>query len=152
MKSLLLALGNDLLGDDGVGLAAARELKKELLKDIDVIETSESGLVLMELMAGYDHVLLLDAILTGSHCPGTILEFKPEDFQRTVAPSPHYAGLPEVLELAAQLQIPFPKDIQILAIEVENPFEFKLNMSSFVMDSFPDFINKARSILQGFNC
>jgi len=146
---LVLAMGNDLLGDDGVALFAARELKKLIPSEtIDVIETSEAGLVLMEIMTGYHKAIILDCVQTRQEPYGTIIEFGVEDFRRIVAPSPHYAGLPEVLSMAERLHIPFPKEIKILAIEVVNPFEFKEELSPEVNNALPLFINKTKSIIE----
>jgi hydrogenase maturation protease len=147
LDTLLLALGNDILGDDGVGLAAARALKTEFGGFADIEESAEAGLALMELLEGYERALLLDAIVTGQ-CPvGTILEFGPEDFNRVLAPSPHYAGMPEILELARRLELTFPSEIRILAIEVENPFELREELTPRVRDALPAFTQKAREIL-----
>ena len=85
-RILVLALGNDLLGDDGVGLAAARKLKEHFGESVDIVETSEAGLALMEWLSGYEHALVLAAVVTGLQQTGTIVEFLPEDFQRGVAP------------------------------------------------------------------
>jgi hydrogenase maturation protease len=96
-RCLLLALGNDILKDDGVGLAAASLLRSEFKEAVDIVEAPGTGLALLELLAGYDRALLLEAIFTGSAPPGTVLEFCREDFQKAAAPSAHYVGLPEVL-------------------------------------------------------
>ena len=40
-------------------------------------------------------------VMTGEHPPGTIVEFSGADFKKSDAPSPHYAGLPTVMQLAA---------------------------------------------------
>jgi Zn finger protein HypA/HybF involved in hydrogenase expression len=38
-----------------------------------------------------------------------------------MAPSPHYAGLPEMLAVAERLKLNFPKEFKIFAVEVEDP-------------------------------
>ena len=81
-RCLLLALGNDILKDDGVGLAAAGLLRSEFKEAVDIVEAPGTGLALLELLAGYDRALLLDAIFTGNAPPGTVLEFSREDFQK----------------------------------------------------------------------
>jgi hydrogenase maturation protease len=53
-RILVLALGNDLLGDDGVGLEAARQIAGQVDGSVDVVETGEAGLALLELMEGYE--------------------------------------------------------------------------------------------------
>jgi hydrogenase maturation protease len=149
-ENLLLALGNDLLGDDGVGLAAARLLRPEFAGAVEVVETSEAGLALVELMEGYQRALLLDSIATGRCPPGTVLEFSPGDFRRVLAPSPHYAGLPEVLALAGDLGIPFPREIRILAVEVAEPPTFRESLSPPVAEALPELVERARQVLEGW--
>lgn len=149
-RILVLALGNDLLGDDGVGLAAARKLKEHFGDSVDIVETSEAGLALMEWLSGYDRALLLDAVVTGQQPPGTIVEFFPDDFQRVIAPSPHYAGIPEVLAMAEQLRLPFPAELRILALEVENPFDFHEGFTPPVEAALDGYVEAARRILESW--
>lgn len=144
---LVLGLGNDIMGDDGVGLAAARMLKEQAGASVNVVETSECGLALLELLEGYDKALLLDAVMTGSSPPGTILEFGPEDFDEVVAPSPHYAGLSEVLNLADRLAISFPSEIRVLAMEVESAYEIREGLSDRIQECLAGFVGRARDVL-----
>lgn len=154
---LLLALGNDLLGDDGVALMAAREIKRRFWASwLDVVESSEAGLALMESMAGYHKVVLVDSVMTGQHPVGTIIEFKREDLQKVVAPSPHYAGIPEVFDMASRLGIPFPDEIRILAMEVANPYEFQQELSPCVREALHVWVNKIETVFyqwqEKFSC
>jgi hydrogenase maturation protease len=149
-RILVLALGNDLLGDDGVGLEAARQIAGQVDGSVEVVETGEAGLALLELMEGYERALLIDSVVTGRHPPGTVIEFSPEDVRKVVAPSPHYAGLPEVMEMAHRLQIPFPQHIRILAMEALNPYEFRIGFSEPVQEALPQLVQRARQVLQGW--
>jgi len=149
-RILVLALGNDLLGDDGVGLEAARQIAGQVDGSVEVVETGKAGLALLELMEGYERALLIDSVVTGRHPPGTVIEFSPEDFRKVVAPSPHYAGLPEVMEMAHRLQIPFPQHIRILAMEVLNPYDFRIGFSEPVQEALPQLVQRARQVLQGW--
>jgi hydrogenase maturation protease len=76
---------------------------------------------LLEVFLDYTHAIIVDAIYTRKHPPGTLLELKPSDLDRVIAPSPHYAGLPELIAMAHQMEFPFPEEIVILAMEVEDP-------------------------------
>jgi hydrogenase maturation protease len=146
-RGLLLALGNDILKDDGVGIAAARLLRDEFHETVDVVEAGGTGLALLKILEGYDRVLILDAIFTGYAAPGTILEFSRDDFQKA-APSTHYAGLPEVLRQAGSLGVEFPQELRLLALEVENPYEFHAGMSPLTRSALPGYVNRARQVLQ----
>lgn len=146
-RVIVLAMGNDILGDDAVGFLAARALRSEFASQVDFIETGEAGLALVELLEGYEKALLLDASATGRYDVGSVLEFTTNDFSRVVAPSPHYAGLPEVLYLAKSLGLKFPEDIRILAMEVEDPFTVREELSPAVEAALPRFIGRAREVV-----
>lgn len=149
---LVLGLGNDILGDDGVGLLAARELKKQIENlPLDVSETALAGFELLDMLQGYEKVLILDAVVTKKHQPGTVLELSAEQFKHATAVSPHYGGLPEVLKLAEKLQIEFPTDIRILAVEIEPPYQLREGLSSVIQSSISDLIQRAKEILHNWD-
>ncbi len=145
---LTLALGNDILGDDSAAFVALRTLKSKFEQKIDFIDTNETGLALLDVMTSYDRVLLLDTVVTGEHKPGTILDFSKADFNKVLGSSPHFMGLPEVIELAKALSINFPKIIHILAIEIKQPLEFSEVLSPAVEHAMPEYIRKATLLLK----
>lgn len=148
-KILILGIGNDILGDDGIGLIAARELKKIFeYSHVDVIETALAGFELLDVLQGYEKVLILDAVVTKKHQPGTVLELLPEQFKHATAVSPHYGGLPEVLRLAEYLNIQFPSEVRILAMEIEPPYDLREGLNPIISDAFPDIVIKAQSLLK----
>ncbi|MDP6545840.1 MAG: hydrogenase maturation protease [Phycisphaerae bacterium] len=149
---LILALGNDIIGDDGVALAAARALRETFAGDlnVDVVESAESGLALIDLLSPYDRVLLLDSIEAGDLPAGTVQEFSRDDFHRVLGPSPHYAGLPEVIALADKLGIDFPSELRVLAIKIDFQEEFHQGLSDDILQALPDYINQAEQILRNW--
>ena len=149
-RTLVLGLGNELLSDDAVGLLAARRLREELQGRADVIESSLSGVALMELFVGYDRAVVIDAIQTGEHAPGTIREFVPSDLDRVLAPSPHYAGLPEMLALARQMELDFPQQFKILALEVADATTIGGALTPAVIVALPELIQRARAVIDGW--
>ena len=145
---LVLSLGNDILGDDGVAYYAARALHEDFGDIADFVETAEAGLALMELLEGYEYALLMDSVMTGQCDPGTIVEFHSEQFHKIVAPSPHYAGLPEVLELSARLGLAMPAELRIIAMEVLDPFTLSEELTPEIGRKLPDLVATARTILE----
>jgi len=70
-KTLVLGLGNSILTDDGVGCFVARELEGRLsYKGVEIMESSVGGLGLLDLLAGYDKAIIIDAIHTEEGKPG----------------------------------------------------------------------------------
>ncbi len=146
MKTLVLGIGNPILGDDGVGVHVARELAKLIEEDdaITVEDTSTSGLNLLDFIPGYDKVIIIDAIMTEEGGPGEIYRLRPEDFSKSVhlTTSMHDANLPTVLEIGNKL-IPevMPSEIVIFAIEVEEIDKFTEEMTVRVKEAVPKVLN-----------
>ncbi len=142
MKILILGLGNELLRDDAVGILAARVLKERLKDKADVVESSLSGMALLDLLTGYERAILIDAVKTGRTPPGTISELSPADLGTVAAPSPHYAGLPELIATAQALNLDFPKEIKIFAIEVADPHTIGRGLSPMVAQALGKLIHQ----------
>jgi hydrogenase maturation protease len=144
-RILILGLGNDILTDDAVGLVAARRLGVLLADEpgIEVRETMEMGLALLDYMTGYDAVLLLDAIRTGRHEPGTVMELDPEGLHALRGPMPHFLGVGETLALGRELGLPMPDSVKILAMEVEDPFTLGTELTTAVREALPEMVRRA---------
>ncbi|HAH32534.1 MAG TPA: hypothetical protein DCL44_09510 [Elusimicrobia bacterium] len=151
-KALVLALGNDILGDDGVAFHAARVLSAEFPDSVDVMETGEAGLPLLDFLEPYSRALILDAAATGKCPAGTILHWNREDFRRCVAPSQHAAGLPHILELAEQLGMAFPGELQVVCMEVSDPTVFRETLTAKATKALPAMLDTARKILTAWGC
>ena len=108
---LVLGVGNLLLGDEGVGIHAVRELEKRALPpQVDVVDGGTAGLNLLDLMKGYERVIIVDAVDAGEE-PGTILRFTPQDVASDAQALPlslHQTEILKVLELATYLGRPLP--------------------------------------------
>ena len=118
---LIVGIGNEYRGDDGVGLVAARELQAKKLPHILVTECSGDGAELMEMWKSAATVILVDAVSSGAK-PGTIYRLDaltqpiPASFS---FPSTHAFGVAEALRLARALD-QLPPYLMIYAIEGKN--------------------------------
>jgi hydrogenase maturation protease len=149
---LLLALGNDIMGDDAAGLVAARELERRFGEQIDVIEAPVAGFALLDYLAGYKKVLILDSVLGIAHAEGTVREVTPNEFSPATFVSPHYVGLPDVIALAGKLEIDFPNEIRILVIEISDPFILREGLTPNLDSQIPHFVEEAERILERWKC
>ncbi len=147
---LVLALGNDIMGDDAVGLHAAKALRKKFSNRITIIEAMIAGYSLLDILDGYSHVLLIDAVTTGKSLPGAIREFSKEEFETLYAASPHYVGIPEVLTLAKRLGLQMPVEFRILAMEISDTHELRECLSPKINEALPKFIQYAEDIIRGW--
>ena len=69
MRTLVLGLGNELAADDAVGVLVARAVRQRVADAAEVVESSASGMVLLEIFAGYDRAIVVDSIRTGRNPP-----------------------------------------------------------------------------------
>jgi hydrogenase maturation protease len=117
-RTRILCLGNDLLADDGVGLLVGRELSRAHPFGLDVVESAESGIRLLDHLLDVERVIVVDALETSKLPPGTILEFKEGDFGRSGATSAHYLSLFDALAAGRDLGLPVAKEVRIYAVAV----------------------------------
>ncbi len=145
MKILVLGIGNPILGDDGIGFYVAQELASKVKNEsVDVKDASTHGLNLLELLAGYDRVIIVDAIKTENGEAGQIYKLRPEDFVNTVhfATSLHDTNLATAIEIGKRLLAEqMPKEIVIFAIEAEQVTKFTEEMTEKVKEAIPKVAN-----------
>lgn len=149
-RVLLLGLGNDILTDDAIGLQIARQLRAELAGHpvIEVRETTEMGLALLDFMTGYDAVLLVDAIQTGQDPPGSLHELEPFGLTQLTGRTPHFLGVGETLALGRELGLPMPRRVKILAVEVADPFTLGTRMTPLLQTALPEAVRRTHRLLE----
>jgi hydrogenase maturation protease len=151
MKTLVLGLGNPILSDDGVGIRVAQEIRGKL-KDpqLTVAETSEAGLSLLDSIAGYDKVIIIDAIQTKQGNAGQIHRTGPEDFSATKHfSSPHQVNLITALELGKMLNLAMPQKITIFAVEAKDMTTFSEKCTPEVEKAIPEVVKMVLEELVG---
>ena len=151
MRTLILGLGNPILGDDGVGLRVAEALRDTLPSsaDVDIEENYWGGLRLMEQMVGYDRAIVIDAICTHDHAAGTILRLSPYDMPTQRSASVHDVSLPTALRMAAELKLPMPHEIIILAIVAHDVLDIGEQLSPAVAAAVPAAVAMVVDALAG---
>lgn len=126
MRTLVLGLGNPIVSDDSVGFRVVQELKARFNKpNLTLMESSASGLSLLDLIAGYDKLIIVDAIKTEGGEAGKIYRLGAENLGAVRhSASPHDINLATALELGKKLGAALPQQIIILAIEVADVTTF----------------------------
>jgi len=124
----VLGLGNPILTDDGVGIHVVRAMAAQCQRDdVTFAEASVGGLRLLDVIAGYERVVLVDAIQTRDGRAGDIHRLHPNDLRASLhSGSTHDLSLTGALALGRGLGLTLPGDeaITILAIEVEDVLTF----------------------------
>jgi len=124
MKTLILGVGNPILTDDGVGIKIARKLK-EKNPELEVIETSEAGIALLDPIVGYDKLIIIDSIRTEKGKPGELYKLGLEALKPAASlSSSHSMDIATAYEIGQRLGYRMPKRISIYAVEVEDNTTF----------------------------
>ena len=111
MSGAVIGVGNPWRGDDGAGLAVARR--------VGGVEHEGDCARLVDLIAGFDEVTLVDAAASGTAAPGTV-----HRFDATAGPLPsaalrsssHAFGVADAIELGRVLGR-LPRRVSVVAIE-----------------------------------
>ena len=151
MKSLVVGIGSTILTDDGVGVYAARAVADALSGEhLDVLELGTAGIALLDYVAGYQRLILLDAMVTGVPA-GTVHQLTGEEF--TVSAhlgSAHEADLPTVLALGRRLYPEqMPDKVIVIGIEAQELTEFNESLTPAVAAAIPRVVTLVESILAG---
>ncbi len=155
-KVLLVGLGNPILGDDGVGWVVAREVKSRLHEaggSIEVDYLSLGGLSLMERLIGYEKVILIDSLTTGTHPQGAVITFTLEDLVDLSSghtTASHDTSLKTALMTGRQLgaALPADKDIHVVAIESQHVYEIEEGLTPPIAAIVPTAVQQVFSLLK----
>lgn len=151
-STLVVGLGNPILGDDGVGWRVAESLRARAeTADVDVLCLSVGGLALMEHLAGYRRALIIDAVVNGAELGAvqcmTAAAMADRSSHHTA--SVHDLSLSAALDFGRQLGLELPEEIGIVGIEAAPEFEFSEEISEAVTRAIPEAVRRAEAWLSG---
>jgi len=134
--TLILGVGNYLMGDEGLGVHLAQQLKDEMPAGLaDVLDGGTAGFQLMEYIESYPRVILIDATLDGKPA-GTIRLIRPKfasDFPKAM--STHEIGLKDLVESLTLLdRLP---DVFLFVVSVETIQPLSVELSPGISAVFP---------------
>ena len=120
-RTVVIGLGNPLMGDDGVGLAALARLEADyrIPLDIELVDGGTWGMNLLPVIEDAGRLLLLDAIHKDG-APGTAYRLTRYELPRYLATkiSPHQVDLHDVLALA-ELRGTLPAETVAVGLQPE---------------------------------
>jgi hydrogenase maturation protease len=145
-KTLVVGLGNPILGDDGIGWRVAERVQARLQADpqaapgVEVECLSLGGLSLMERLVGYGRAIIIDAVTTRQHPLGTVtclpLEALP-DRSAGHTTAAHDTSLQTAIALGRSMGAPLPETILVVAVEAEQVYDFSEELSPEVAAAIP---------------
>jgi hydrogenase maturation protease len=136
-------MGNPILCDDAVGIRLARDFRDKVkdLPEVDfVVDCSVGGLNILDLVAGYDRLIVFDSIRGWGGSPGAWYAMTGETFRETMnLTNVHDANFTTALELGRQMgtHLPRPEDVHIFAVEIVDNMTFSDSMTPELETAYP---------------
>ncbi len=147
MRTILIGLGNPILGDDAAGWKVVEQVEQQLQpprhknqETLDIVYLSIGGLGLMEHLIDYDRAIIVDAMVSGKDVPGTISTQMLEDVSDLTAghtTSIHDTSLHDAVNLARKTDAHLPKNIIVVGIETNSIYDFSEALSTNVAAAIP---------------
>lgn len=151
MKTLVLGLGNELYGDDGAGLHVIRKLRQEWPSENDEIvfeECSLSGISLLDVIVGYDQLIIVDTIKKAKPLSGRIHLLDEHQLRHIPGPSPHYVSIPQTIAIGRKLGLKVPSQIKIVAVEAKNIYNLGEGLSPKMKKAIPKIVSQVKAIIK----
>lgn len=145
--TLVLGVGNFLMGDEGVGVHFIHELIKRDIRyhNADILDGGVGGFALMSYFDQYDHVIFVDATMDGKP-DGTISLIKPKfasDFPQAI--SAHDFGLKDMIE-SMYLLGEVPK-LYLFTVSIPEIKPMTLQLSQAVRAAIPILIKNVGKLV-----
>jgi hydrogenase maturation protease len=157
MKTLVLGLGNDLYGDDGVGCQVVLQLIEErnagkapwaAMERVDMEACGLTGLKLLDVIAGYERVIIIDTIKKDRPETGRITLLKGSELRHIPGPSVHYVSIPQALSIGREAGLAVPSQIDVIAVEAKNLYQMGEGLTEEMTEAIPEIIAALKKLLQ----
>lgn len=159
VRVLVAGMGSVLHGDDGFGVVVAQAMAQrvDLPAGVRVIEVGIGGISLVqELQAGYEALILLDAIDRGG-APGTVYVLEPQipdpavfsrEERQALAVDMHWTNPSRVLILAKALDA-LPDRVYLVGCQPADAASLRLELSEPVAAAVGEATAAVEELLQG---
>jgi hydrogenase maturation protease len=148
----VLGLGNILNRDEGMGVYVLRSLEERLgeVPDLDLVDGGVMGLNLLQMVEASDHLLVLDAVDTGSPA-GTVTTLSREEIPRFsgIKMSQHQVTFQEVLGLA-EMRGKLPPHLHLVGAQPDD-LSIGLGLSETVTSALPTMVDAAVEVLTNWH-
>ena len=143
--TLILGVGNIIMGDEGFGVHVARRLKEcELPDNVKIEEGGVGGFNLLGSLDGIRRLIVVDVMMTDGS-PGEVYLFKPDDVREPGKQllSFHHVGVMELVQMWGLLG--YQPEIFFLVTRPEK-MEWSMELSPVVQGA----ADKAVELIRGF--
>ncbi len=149
-SNLVLGLGNPIRQDDGIGIFLCEKLEKDeqisRLTEWEFIASGEAGMALLDLICGYQNLVVIDSMVSGKHPPGTISKLQLPQILTgaTYKTSPHHTTFGHIFTMGQQAQLPLPQKVTIFAVEIKEFQDFGFEFSPEIEKSISPILEEIK--------
>ena len=146
-RTLVMGIGNLLMGDEGIGVHAVREIIElmDLPPEVTVVDGGTGGFHLLSYFSDFDRIVMIDATMDGQ-ADGTVSLIEPRyatDFPRSL--TAHDIGLRDLVESAALLG-PLPK-VYLVTVSIEQVQPMRVSLSPALEAAVPRVIARVADLV-----
>ena len=134
-RILILGMGNPILSDDGIGLLITKRLEGRI-PGVDIASITLAGIELLDILAGYDHVFLIDAATGTGGEPGELTEISDGKGALHLFTS-HGVNFFEILRIGRDSGLKMPDPEAVFGIEIGNATDFGTSLSPALLSALP---------------
>lgn len=158
----VLAVGNPIMGDDGIGLQILAGLQQLLptrpawqaaqkAGELALLEGGTGGMELVPVVQESEQLLILDSVAPGNgRTPGQALHLSGDHVPRLLSMkmSPHQVGLLDILT-SARLTGKEPRVLEVVGVVSEN-VDLRLGLTESARGSIPSAVGLAAEVLDSW--
>ncbi|MBA7713640.1 hypothetical protein ES703_122646 [subsurface metagenome] len=142
MNTLVLGIGSPILSDDAVGLKIAQKLGEQK-PGVEVEQTNEAAIALLDLITGYEKLIIIDSIKTERGKPGELYKLGLEDFSPNMDYcSSHSMDIATAFEVGVRLGCSMPQSVSIYAVEIKDNETFAEQCTPEVAEKIPSMVKQ----------
>lgn len=146
-KTLVLGLGNVIMGDEGVGVHVVRALEKKALPaGVECLDGGTGGFILLEPLQNADRIILIDAAADGNP-PGTVTRTTPR-FSKDYPPTltAHDIGVKDLLD-AFYMQ-GGTREVVLYAIAIDSKQPISMELTEVCAEAAKEAVERILSDLK----
>lgn len=136
----VIGIGSPIMTDDSVGLRVSEAIEAKGMEDVDCFQEAIGGIELLSVIRGYSYVVVVDAIQSGQHGPGTVIIYDTEDFEAAVTGEvpAHDINVPTALKIGRRMDPDtMPLSVKFVAIEIEDMRTMSEDLTPSVRAALP---------------
>jgi hydrogenase maturation protease len=148
LKKLLLALGSEIIMDEAISIMLAKDLK-QLFPEFELRIMPLGGTELIELIAGFDLVVIIDTMMADGGKQGEMVLIT--DFESAFTlhlHNPHDISFQDTLKLAGKLGYRIPDKIILIGIRIKQSYVASGVPSQEILEEYNRLLDYAGEVIR----